>query len=510
VSRKLLFILMSLWGGISSLQGQLLETPEDVDVLVPAVDTGKPVVAPSTAPKDTGKTFAQDNPFTVFGKDQTTRSTVFAIANETREETLKSLKFGLVKKDADTVSPIRVPWKYPITIHLSPTLATPTQETQSKVQELPDGTLLLVINVAAGSGIPIPALREQVVRQVLTDYMLRGLTAEQLEKMETLTVPDWLLQGTLELMASRKLGRPSDLFESVFHLGKTLTVEEILNADVSGLDAVTLSIYRVSACALLQVLLDHPEGSLRLETMLGLLPRTQNAMVAVEATFPQLRGQKNSLEKWWSLQLAASAQPGKSELLGMEESEQNIAAALTVLVPKAELPATQPKNGLLGKLGGLFSKDKPETKEAKTPQPPAEPPTPVALEDFKTFLDRKDRAELLRPNNLALTALLSRVHPFYRRVVRDYITMVAELTEGKTRNLAAKLATAKKQRALMLKEAQETEDFIDQYEATEHPVESGKFREYLKAADEIERRGSSALPEIADYLDMMEREYSPL
>jgi hypothetical protein len=244
-----------------------------------------------------------------------------------------------------------------------------------------------------------------------------------------------------------------------------------------------------------------------------------------------LRGQKNSLEKWWSIQLASSAQREQDELLTLQESEAALIRALEISYTKSAVAEAKPSTKTLGdKLGELLFKkksdpaspattvpknepkdEKKDTKDTKPALKPAkaEAPVVIPLEQYQEIFQRPDRAVLLEECNLALTALMIRAHPFYRQVLKEYLENVSKLRAGKERGVAEALVTLKKQRELMMKEASATEDFIDLYEATGRSRESGQFYDYLRMAEEIDHPKQQSIDEISDYLDKLEREFRP-
>ena len=210
----------------------------------------------------------------------------------------------------------------------------------------------------------------------------------------------------------------------------------------------------------------------------------------------------NSLGKWWSLQLAAMAQPGMDELMSPRETERELAKALVMALPPEPVAAAKPKKGL----AKLFSKKPPD---ATAPKKRAM--TPAAswpLEEYARILPRKDRAEILARVSLDLTQLALRAHPLYRSVLGQYQSLLKSLTNGKKEKEAAgELAALANLRRNLLRDMQGIEDYLDWHEATQSRGLSGSFDEYLRAAAELAQPRAPRRDALSRYMNLMEQEY---
>lgn len=462
-------------------------------------EAGAPVPGVRIRPRETPKTFAVDSQFTVYGPVGSIRSRAFRIGEEVKKEVLHALQLRTDK------------WKVPIVIQSFDRVAVGTRSIRGAVRLLPDGSVSLQIDLATGAGLDEPLLHDELVRWVLVEMMIRRVNPDSLEKVASLELPDWLHHGVLELIDYRRRGRPSDLFASVFRLGKTLTIQEILNADVSDMDSVSMGIYRISSCALLLLLLDQPSGPDRLVRFISEIPTIQGDIsVLLLGHYPMLRGQTNSMEKWWSLQLAASAQPAQDELFTMQETDVQLGQALQVVLPPEPAPAAKP--GVAQKLKNLIKgKPKPPQPQNGSEAPSAVAAAPQAVvasfEELGTFSNRSDLAKLLQRNQSALVQLQLRAHPFYRGIIDDYLAAISLLAEGKERGLAEQFAALAARRTRMVRDSRAVEDYLDWYEATQRTEKSGAFRGYLETTRKLERPARAKSDPISRYLDAMEREY---
>jgi hypothetical protein len=449
------------------------------------------------------RTMSQDGRFTIYGGTSSQRSQVYHLADETQRNLLLALS---MKNRKGVVKPEK--GQLPIVIQLTDRFAADTDAVRGRVAIMPDESLSIQISLAVAGGWDHARFRDEMVRWFLVDLMLHRVRPEQLTAQTRLELPDWLHQGALELIRFYELGRPTELFASVFRLGKTLTIDEILNADITSLDAVSMNIYRVSSCAFIVMLLEQPDGVEHLLSCIYALPANKGTVAAhLEQFFPVLRGGPKQFEKWWSLALANYSEPTNSELLTMQQSETELARLLQITY-RVMPPSSKPAASAGKKLLGLFKKSATETPSATAPIPA---PTPVfetkPVAEFASLLKLPNRNELFQAQIMDLTRLSLRVHPFYRRVITEYQEQMAKLAAGKDRGVAEALAGLKKKRAVMHKEAQATEDYLDWYEATQRTHLSGKFSDYLDAARRLEMPPPRRTDPITRYLDAMEQEY---
>ncbi len=449
------------------------------------------------------RTTSQDGRFSICGGTSTQRSQVIHAAEDAQRNLLLALS---MKNRKGVVKPEK--GQLPIVIQLTDRFATDADAVRGRIAIMPDESLTIQINLAIAGGWDQARFRDEMVRWVLIDLMLRRVRSEQLTTQTRLELPDWLHQGSLELMRFYDLGRPTELFASVFRLGKTLTIDEILNADITGLDAVSMSIYRVSSCAFIVMLLEQPDGVEHLLSCIAALPANQGTMAAhLEQFFPVLRGGPKQFEKWWSLALANYSQPTNTELLTMQQSETELAQLLQItyraIPPSAKPVAVSPGKKLLG----LFKKSVPATPAAVETSAPAPIFETKPITEFASLLKLPNRDQLFQAQIMDLTRLSLRVHPFYRRVITEYQEQMAKLAAGKDRGVAEALAGLAKKRATMQRDAQATEDYLDWFEATQRTHLSGKFNDYLDSARRLELPPPRRTDPVTRYLDAMEQEY---
>jgi hypothetical protein len=149
----------------------------------------------------------------------------------------------------------------------------------------------------------------------------------------------------IKALEYRLRGRPSAEFAAIFKSGKVYGIEEILDAEATGLDGLSRTIYETSCCALVLAVLDQPDGPLRFSRFLAALAQEEKPQrELLKQWFPALAESDTSLNKWWSLQLASLAAPSIAETLDPTQTVELLDRALTFLVPsmpESKLPEPQ-------------------------------------------------------------------------------------------------------------------------------------------------------------------------
>jgi hypothetical protein len=181
----------------------------------------------------------------------------------------------------------------------------------------------------------------------------------------------------MQAMEFRSRNRPSVLFAAVFKSGQVYSIDRILAADPKNLEAQSRGIYEVSSCALLLTLLDQPDGPLRVSRFLDALATDDRPdRELLQQHFPTLGASKNSLEKWWTLQMASLATPSAFEAMTIKETEEMLDKALTLHFTDRigeepeDIKAGRQGKGILGWLKrDDKAKDKAKAKEQEAAKP---------------------------------------------------------------------------------------------------------------------------------------------
>jgi hypothetical protein len=489
-----------------------------VALAAPAIP-GKPVPAPRIrmSPKSgPGESSVHGGQFRVHGKIKEQRDLLLDEAEATRRMVATALRLDEAEATRRVVAPesrTEPSFSFPIVLQIreASALRPGLPTVWSAISQTPDGFRFEVNLVPQNDAVPGPLLRQELVRCILAEILLRRHAAIDMSGRD-IPPPDWLLHGVLELLDYQALGRPSEAFSAVFHLGRVLSIDDIFAAEPRDMDSVSRMIYRSSCCGLLLLLMEQENGARHLAELfkiLALMPGED--ATAIARTYPQLASSGNSLGKWWSLQLATMAQPGMDELLDTHETERELAKALVLEIPPEPAAEEKPsKGGALSKIfGRKKKKDDPAPKTGEAGAAPGAA-SEYPITEYARILQRKDRAEILARVDLALRKLALRAHPLYRPVVGEYRSLVKALTEGKKeKETAGTLANLASLRRKLQRDMQRVEDYLDWYEATQGEGLSNAFEEYLRTAEDLARPRAPRRDSLSRYLNLIEQEYQP-
>jgi len=354
----------------------------------PAVQEAPRVTAPSDRLPVTSST-STSGQFIVHGKVFETRSAMSSRCEEISTELSKVLND-------------REPWALPVVVLLN----VGDEATKSKgepvstaITEMTHGGFHLQVTVNDRPGLTAELLRKEIVRALLAERILRN--HQKINTPESrLLLPDWVMTGVQHAMDYKASERPSALFATIFRSGKIYGIEEIIAASPVEMDGLSRTIYETSCCALVLALVDQPDGPARFNKFLNTLagdPRSERELL--DAAFPGFAASASSLNKWWSLQLAALAKPGIAEPYTPADSLKAIEDAILIHyeAPEAEAPkniklrpfalpttlAFTPPPKPVARSADSPPKSKPTPKEDKPIGKPSEDEDMAATEDDK-------------------------------------------------------------------------------------------------------------------------------
>lgn len=320
--------------------------------LAPQSRTG---TAPSAASSKVPSSTSASKQFTIHGADLNARSAFILLCEESATTLGK-----LLKDDGRFLLPIVVVLKTPPDISLTgPAVAT-------SISELSYGGFHFQMTVQLRNDFHTEDFTVELVRVLLAERILRNHKSLQTTRQRVL--PDWLLTGVSEAMEFRSRARPSLLFSAVFKSGQVYSIDRIIDADPAQLDAMARGIYEASSCALVLTLLEQPDGPVRFTKFLDALAEdNQSDRDLLKKHFPTLGISKNSLEKWWTLQMAALATPSPLETLSVTETEAMLNKALLLQVENYVEPAGATPKPETAKATGLFHKTPAKEKVEESP-----------------------------------------------------------------------------------------------------------------------------------------------
>lgn len=281
---------------------------------VTSVNTSAQVVSSTSATKQ----------FIIYGADLPTRGAFCLLC-----EDIASDLGRLLKDDGRFALPIVVVLKTPPNINLSEPVIT------TSFSQLAYGGFHLQINVELRKDFNTEDFSQELVRMLLAERILRNHKEVQTTRSQLLS--GWLLTGVTQAMEFRSRSRPSALFAAVFRSGQVYSIDRIIEANPKELDALARGIYETSSCALVLALLDQADGGLRFSRFLSALANGKKGdRELLKEHFPTLGVSKNSLEKWWTLQMASLATPSTFEAMSYVQTEEALEPALTFRLPEQQ------------------------------------------------------------------------------------------------------------------------------------------------------------------------------
>ncbi|MEP6669487.1 MAG: hypothetical protein ABJF10_10065 [Chthoniobacter sp.] len=364
-------------------------------------------------------------------------------------------------------------WKIPIVITLDPAeISDPVAP--PAVLRLVDtaGGQKIEINVKIGRDPSAVNMQKVMLRALLLEYAYRGIPVEG--GTAYVEAPWWVLEGLIEMERRRDAGIDSDLFRRLVETNHLPPIENFLREKPEELGPTALSVDRALAMGLLQMLVEQPDGHLNLAHLVRDWPQSNGDPMALLAKeFPAVAGNSQTLQKWWTINLARYAAADRFEGLTAEETDK-------LLTPLLQIEFVINKKG-----------------EKKT----------FAVSDYAQFMKLPSSRITLGNRHAEIIALGTRGNALLRPVVTDYEQIFALLARGKTRGMRERLAKVEEYRAFVLKRMSEIADYLNWFEATQMKTKSGAFDNYLKTVNELSDQARKQKGPIERYLDELEKQF---
>jgi len=403
--------------------------------------------------------------FTVYCEDTLLRSRVTSFADEVKHDVLELIG-------------ARDQWKVPIVITLE--MAARPNEVTNPVgmvfAETPDGPTIQ-LGVTIGADPAAVHLQKHIMRAVLLDYMHREHPPRKGEPYAE--PPWWFISGAIEKIRQRDQGIEAGLFRQLIETNKLPAVTDFLPGRGMELGPTATAFDNACAFALLQMLLDQPEGKARLGQLLRDWPTARgDAAAALIKAFPAIGPDANGLQKWWTLNLARFAASDRYRGLSAEDTDKELQVLLEFDVVK--------------------------DKAGKTEH--------FAIGQFKDFSKLRGAKLAAKKQQAAVIALSTKANALLRPVLADYEQVFALLASGRTRGIAERIHAAEAYRTAVLQRKSDIVDYLNWFEATQLESWSGAFDGYLRAAQAAEQEPThTALgAAISAYLDILEDELKPV
>lgn len=381
--------------------------------------------------------------FVVYASSAPTRSKIAMRAEDLKKQFLDLLQ---AKEN---------PWKTPIILNIGapPPNKKRPPKSQFGVYEGDAETAKIQIDVFDLSHLDSMDFDAQILTAVALEYAYRNTPILAGRSFEM--PPPWLAEGLLERFRSRQGGLKASVYSSLLAGGKSPRIEVFLDTDPSRLDPTSRALYRAEASALIDALLELPDGRKGLRDFLSVPRKSRGSLNDLLAAFPSLQGERELLGRKWLLAIARASASNRVDPLSVRETATQLAEVLDVK------PLPDPKNPEVAAMSG-----------------------PYALE---TIARSQSGPFILAQTADSLLRLSIRAHPLYKPVVDEYLAIVRDLAARPKRRVDKRVAAAEQMRAALAQQTTEMNDYIDWVEATQLREDNEEVAAAIVEVEEIER-----------------------
>lgn len=442
--------------------------------------------------------WGEDNQMRVRGGLPQTRMTFHSFCNDYRDD-FRWLLYWINSERERWSVPIEVAlWGDPSDVHKG-------DATLTRVQVLPDRRFLIRIDVKLHDAFEESEFRLKLIEALLIEQIVAPYALSPADfVLESVEVPEWMVHGFDQLILHRRSGSPSAFYRGFLTSGQMLKPGEVVAVkNVAESAAVDRAIFRASSSAMVEALLDQPEGGASMRGLLEDLGRAGRPGIDVllRQHFPAVRELGEGLDKWWALEVASLGQRQSFEFLGREETERILTEALTLRfegIPDSVPVAVPVKRGLFsfGKSGGE--------------EPPAGGTGPFVgtVDQYQSYLGRAGAKEQLTLAYEKLQHVKRSAFPLYRPVISEYEQCIVKLATGDLNEIDAGLARCAEMRTKIRETLIRTEDYLNYFEATRAPRRSEAFDEYMTMRKRLEEAEAPRRNDrISRHLDALEGEF---
>ena len=407
----------------------------------------------SRAATSSERSVSPSGQFIIFGGDAASRGVISDLAERTKSNLLAALK----RRDD---------WKIAVIINLQPRAANVPELAALKLRfsETENGLKLQLDLAISRETNPIAAECE-LARVILLEMIYReqsGIVSGD----AFVNPPSWLVDGLIASVPNRSHAGLATALSLPQH-GSSL--QEFLEQHPESLDSTGKQLYRAYAFVLAQLLLESPNGRVRLGRYIDNLAFASNDSLAdLRAAFPEIR----DWEKTWKSEIAEIKTSSDQGLLTFSQSEERLSE-----IVKAKLPTA---NG-----------------RRKT----------LSLEDLSRTKPSSGQQLALQNLGQQLLLLAARANPLLRPLIQDYGQISGQLALGKSHGVLARLTELKALRAKLAARMSEIDDYLNWFEAAKLETPSGMFDDYFKSADDLRARAPKRKDALSIYLDAVEQEF---
>ena len=415
------------------------------------------------------RSFSRSRQFVVYAKDGALRGAIGTLAEDTKEELLRALG----QPDH---------WQLPIVVDLrtpEPGLLDVRPPVRLTVAQTGSG-LKIELDLLLGEAGRGTRIRDEIVRTLLIEMAYRSHA--NLDSGQGATLPPaWLVEGFSAYVDNLEDGVSASMYAALLPTTDSVSISDFLAREPSAMDSTSRGVYRAYSYDLVSLLLQDLEGGRAgmlafIHDLPTLTPEEARSAGVLAQHFPQLAGSPDGLEKWWALGLARLSTADQFHPYTTQETEQHLLPLLSFQnLPDPKRPGV-----------------------TKT----------YTLDDYAEFTGHKQNRQLLEGTRRGLVELSGRANPLSRPIVLGYQEVVETLEQEHTKGVGPRLQTLAAERKRVLKQREQIADYLNWYEATQVPEQSGAFETYFRAARQLENPQPVHRPDaVSAYLDELETEY---
>lgn len=396
--------------------------------------------------------------FIVYGTDLAVRGVICDFAERTKRELL--LLLGQ-----------RDDWRTAIVINARYPQANVPELSRLNVDLGQTGFgLKLQMDLVIDRGVSRPKIRRELLRALLLEMMYRG--QPQLPPGSVYAAPpDWLLDGIPSEDSDLSREKAGALLALPVFAGNAWPLDKFVTQRPELLDAAAQNLYRAYSFALVDLLSHAPDGPRRLMQFILDVPRSSNDPIAeLRGHFPELFTHDDG-HTTWQKQIARLAGEQPYQLLSGSETERRLDKTLRLKTSDSGRERT------------------------------------YELTQFQFFLKNKSAKNALAALGRDLGTLMTRANPIYARIIAEYAEIVALLQRGRTRDVPQRLEKLAASRKAISSQMREIDDYLNWFEATAAAGPSGRFADYMKAAERAAQPPRTKRDPISVYLDALETQF---
>ncbi len=393
--------------------------------------------------------------FIVYGTDVRVRGAMCDLAEQTKANLLRLLG----QEDN---------WKTPLVINLDFPQANLPELLPARFDFSQTGSgLKLQLNLLVTNDLRGREVQRELLRAILIERIYRQRNDVAVGS-PYVAPPDWLVDGILQLAPGRDSDEAAQLLDSMVSSDRITPVDEVVRQKREQLDPPSRKMHDAYSMALVQLLLDSPNGRQKLARFLEDLPDAPNDRMAdLSQHFPTVLGHASG--KWWTLSVARLSATDRYEILSAGETAKRL-DQLTHLTLNG--PGGTKREYDIGQFAAYMK-------------------LPLSRGAMQQLSER-------------FFLLAARAHPSYHTIVQEYYQITLLLARGKTNGLSQRLARVVSYRAVVETQGRDIDDYMNWFEATQLGSMSGAFSEILKNATEGEKEPPRRRDPISVYLDSIE------